>query len=68
MTANLFNVVWALYDAETESTTLLDNQLTAWCAFNNINAEQLIIDSHQGLLHQGRWQVYNTTIPGRKVL
>ena len=65
MTANLFNVVWALYDAETESTTLLDNQLAAWCSFNGVDAEQLIIDSHQGLLHQNRWQVYTTRIPSR---
>lgn len=65
MTANLFNVVWALYDDENEHTQLLDGQLTDWCAFNNINPEELILDSHQGLLHKGRWQVYNTSIPSR---
>ena len=65
MTANLFKTVWALYDAETETTILLDGQLTAWCSFNGVDADQLIIESHQGRLYKDRWQVYNTTIPGR---
>ena len=56
-TAMLFSKSWALYDAHQEKTILIDN-LTDWCAFNNINAEQLIIDSHQGLLHLDRYQVY----------
>ena len=65
MTANLFNPVWALYDSLSESTILLDGTLTDWCAFNGINADDLIHDSIQGNLHLDRYQAYTTTIPGR---
>ena len=65
MTANLFNPVWALYDSISESTILLDGSLTDWCAFNGINADDLILDSVQGNLHLDRYQAYTTTIPGR---